>query len=68
MPPPVQDSAVASVFPAQSSAWQRARGLGADEMKRIARCIAMTAKDFEGTADAVKAEVADICAKFPMYV
>ena len=44
------------------------RGLGAEEMKRIAHCIALTAKDFEGTADEVKATVADICAKFPMYV
>ena len=44
------------------------RGLGAEEMKRIAHCIALTAKDFEGTADEVKATVADICKKFPMYV
>ena len=43
------------------------RGLGAEEMKRIAHCIALTAKDFEGTADEVKATVADICAKFPLY-
>ncbi len=43
------------------------RGLGADEMKRIARCIALTARDFEGTADEVKAIVADICEKFPLY-
>ena len=43
------------------------RGLGADEMKRIAHCIALTAKDFEGTTEEVKAMVADICAKFPMY-
>ena len=44
------------------------RGLGAEEMKRIAHCIALTAKDFEGTAEEVKATVADICKKFPMYV
>ena len=43
------------------------RGLGADEMKQIARCIGMTARDFEGTADTVKAMVADICEKFPLY-
>ena len=43
------------------------RGLGAEEMKRIARCIALTAKDFDGTAAEVKATVADICKKFPMY-
>ena len=44
------------------------RGLGAEEMKRIAHCVALTAKDFEGTAEEVKATVADICQKFPMYV
>ena len=43
------------------------RGLGAAEMKRIAHCIALTAKDFAGTADEVKDTVADICAKFPLY-
>ena len=44
------------------------RGLGAEEMKRIAHCIALTAKDFEGTSEEVHATVADICKKFPMYV
>ena len=43
------------------------RGLGESEMKQIARCIALTAKDFEGTADEVKATVAAICEKFPLY-
>ena len=43
------------------------RGLGADEMKRIAHCIALTAKDFAGTADEVKATVADICNQYPLY-
>ena len=43
------------------------RGLGAEEMKKIARCVALTAKDFEGTADEVKATVASICEKFPLY-
>ena len=43
------------------------RGLGAEEMKKIARCIAMTAKDFEGTQAQVKKEVAEICEKFPLY-
>ena len=43
------------------------RGLGAEEMKTIARCIAMTAKDFEGTQEEVKATVAAICEKFPLY-
>jgi len=44
------------------------RGLGEDEMKRIAHCIALTAKDFEGTQKEVHETVADICKKFPMYV
>ena len=43
------------------------RGLGAAEMKKIARCIALTAKDFEGTADEVKATVAEICKQYPLY-
>ena len=43
------------------------RGLGAEEMKQIARCIGMTARDFEGTADEVKAIVASICEKYPLY-
>ena len=44
------------------------RGLGAEEMKQIAHCIALTARDFEGTSAEVKATVAEICKKFPMYV
>ena len=43
------------------------RGLGAEEMKAIAHCIALTAKDFEGTTAEVKATVAEICKKFPLY-
>ena len=43
------------------------RGLGEEEMKRIAHCVALTAKDFEGSAAEVKATVADICQKFPLY-
>ena len=43
------------------------RGMGEEEMKKIAHCIALTAKDFEGTAAEVKATVADICEKFPLY-
>ena len=44
------------------------RGLGTEEMKQIAHCIALTAKDFEGTQAEVKATVAEICKKFPMYM
>ena len=43
------------------------RGLGEAEMKQIAHCVALTARDFEGTTDEVKATVAEICERFPMY-
>ena len=43
------------------------RGLGEMEMKQIARCIALTAKDFQNTRDEVRQTVADICRKFPLY-
>ena len=43
------------------------RGLGAEEMKKIARCIGMTARDFEGTQKEVHEVVADICDRFPLY-
>ena len=43
------------------------RGLGEEEMKQIAHCVGQTARDFEGTADEVKATVAEICEKFPLY-
>ena len=43
------------------------RGLGETEMKQIAQCIGMTARDFEGTQAQVKATVAEICEKFPLY-
>ena len=43
------------------------RGLGEEEMRRIAHCVALTAKDFEGTQAEVQASVAEICEKFPLY-
>ena len=43
------------------------RGLGKEEMKKIGHCIALTAKDFEGTSDEVKATVAQMCQQFPLY-
>jgi len=43
------------------------RGLGETEMRQIAGCISKTARDFEGTAAEVKATVASICEKFPLY-
>lgn len=43
------------------------RGLGEQQMRQIARCIAMTARDFEGTRNQVLEEVAQICKQFPLY-
>ena len=43
------------------------RGLGEAEMKKIAQCIGMTARDFEGTQAQVRATVAEICEQFPLY-
>ena len=43
------------------------RGLEAEDFKKVAHCIALTAKDFEGTQDEVKATVAEICEKHPLY-
>ena len=43
------------------------RGLGKEEMKQIAKCIGMTARDFEGTQAQVHETVAAICEKFPLY-
>jgi glycine hydroxymethyltransferase len=43
------------------------RGLGEAEMKQIAHCIGLTARDFEGTQAEVHATVAQICEKFPLY-
>ncbi len=43
------------------------RGLGKAEMEQIAHCIALTARDFEGTTKEVHEIVANICEKFPLY-
>ncbi len=43
------------------------RGLGTEEMKTIARLFGMVAKDFDNTAEQVRAEVAAICKKYPLY-
>ena len=43
------------------------RGLGTEEMKTIARLFGMVARDFDANADAVRAEVAEICRRFPLY-
>ena len=43
------------------------RGLGVEEMKVIAKLFKQTATDFENTADSVRATVAEICKKYPLY-
>ena len=43
------------------------RGLGKEEMRQIAHCIGMTARDFAGTAAEVKETVRQICEKYPLY-
>ena len=43
------------------------RGLGAEDMKTIAHLFALTAKDYENSAPAVRATVAELCKKYPLY-
>ena len=43
------------------------RGLGEEEMKLIGHCVALTARDFEGTQKEVHAVVKEICRKYPLY-
>ena len=43
------------------------RGLVEEDMKTIARLFGMVAKDYENTADTVRAEVDKLCKKYPLY-
>ena len=43
------------------------RGLKEDDMRTLARLLALTAKDYENSADKVRAEVAALCKKYPLY-
>ncbi len=43
------------------------RGFGKEEMKQIADWIALTVKDFEGSADMIRAGVTELCSKYPIY-
>ena len=43
------------------------RGFGEPEMVRIAHWMGMVARDFEGTAQQVRTEVAELCQRFPIY-
>ena len=43
------------------------RGLGEDEMRIIGKLIKLTATEYEDKADYIRAEVAKICEKYPLY-
>ena len=43
------------------------RGFKEAEMAKIAKWMGMAARDFEGNADQIRAEVAELCAQFPLY-
>ena len=43
------------------------RGFKEAEMVQIARLMALAAKDFENSADTIRAEITDLCARFPLY-
>ena len=43
------------------------RGLKESDMKQIARCIALTARDFERTRKEVCEAVEEICRRYPLY-
>jgi glycine hydroxymethyltransferase len=43
------------------------RGFGPEDMKVVAHLIKLAATDFENTADYCRAEVAKLCAKYPLY-
>ncbi|MGN0579502.1 MAG: serine hydroxymethyltransferase [Ruminococcus sp.] len=43
------------------------RGLGVDDMEKIAEYIYLCATDFENKADEIRAGVTEICNKYPLY-
>ena len=43
------------------------RGFKEAEMVKIAKWMGMAARDFEGNAEQIRAEVAELCAQFPLY-
>lgn len=44
------------------------RGFGTAEMKQIADWITLAVRDFDNSADAIRAGVTELCEKFPLYV
>ena len=47
--------------------WSTEETLPREEMEKIARWIYLAATDFENAADQIRAEVNEVCAKFPLY-
>ncbi|MBQ7132908.1 MAG: serine hydroxymethyltransferase [Ruminococcus sp.] len=43
------------------------RGFKEDDMDVIAECISLVIKDFDNSADKVRAMVTELCAKYPLY-
>ena len=43
------------------------RGMGTEEMDKIAEYITLALNDFEGSFEKIKAGVEDICERFPLY-
>ena len=43
------------------------RGFTEDDMREVGRIIAITLKDFEGSADEARARVKALCEKYPLY-
>ncbi|MBQ8134940.1 MAG: serine hydroxymethyltransferase [Clostridia bacterium] len=43
------------------------RGMGVEEMDKIAEYITLALNDFESNVETIKAGVSDICTKFPLY-
>ena len=43
------------------------RGLVEADMRTLAHLMALCAKDFENQADYIRAEVAKLCAKYPLF-
>lgn len=43
------------------------RGLGEEDMEKVARCITLTAKEFRSSREEVLEIVKDLCEKYPMY-
>ena len=43
------------------------RGLKEEDMRTVAHLMALAAKDYEGSADRIRANVASLCEKYPLF-